>query len=113
MDNWIIGTKLFIMLYCVFKYVSGDMMQGAAVLLLILLYVSLNMLFYILKDEILKKVLLIVSLLLLLFSAYYVDLLFLLLAPLNGAELVSRFSDDLRLPAIPAAVVAAFVDSSL
>lgn len=113
MDNWIIGTKLFIMLYCIFKYVSGDMQQGAVVLLLILLYISLNMLYYIFKAGTLKKLLLIMSLLLLLFSSHYVDPLFLLLVPLNGAELVSRFSDDLRFPAIPAAVIAVFAGPSL
>ena len=113
MENWIIGTKLFIMLYCVFKYISGDMRQGAVVLFLLLLYICLNMLFYIFKDNRLKKLLLALTLLLLLLSARYADMLFLLLAPLNGAELVDRFSEDLRFPAIPAALIAAFVDSSL
>ena len=113
MDNWIIFTKLFIMLYCIIKYISGDMQQGAFVLLLFLLYVCLNMLFYIFKGNKLKKLLLILSLLLLLLSAHYVDALFLLLAPLNSAELVGVYSDDLRFPAIPGAIIAVFVDSGL
>ena len=113
MDNWIIGTKLFIMLYCIFKYISGDMRQGAVVLLSILLYICLNMLFYIFKNSTLKKLFLIMSLLLLLLSAHYLEGLFLLFAPLASAELVSGFSEDLRFPAIPAAVMTVFVDSSL
>ena len=113
MDNWIIGTKLLIMLYCMLKYVSGEMMHGAVVLLLILLYVCLNMLFYIFKDEMLKRLFLVLSLLLLLLSAYHANILFLLLAPLSGAELVNRFSVDLRFSASPAVVIAVFVNASL
>lgn len=113
MDNWIIGTKLFIMLYCVIKYVSGEMRQGAVTLLIILLYACLSMLFYISKNEGLKKFLLGMSLLLLLFSGYRVDAHFLLLVPMNGAELAGRFTDDLRISLIPAAITAVFIDSGL
>ena len=112
MDNWIIGTKLFIVLYCVLKYVSGNMIRGAEVLLLILLYVCINMLFYIVKSESLKRCFLILSLILLLASAYYVNILFLLPAPMNGAELMGRFSENVKLSVVPAALIVVFVSRS-
>lgn len=112
MDNWIIGTKLFIVLYCVLKYVSGNMTRGAEVLLLILLYVCINMLFYIVKSESLKRCFLILSLILLLASAYYVNILFLLPAPMNGAELMGRFSENVKLSVVPAALIVVFVSRS-
>jgi Signal transduction histidine kinase len=96
MDNWIIATKLFILLYCIIKYVSGDIVGGGVVLLFILLYICFNMAFYIFRVEYVKKLLLVASLLLLLMSAYFVDILFIFFVPLNCAELASRFSDDFK-----------------
>lgn len=109
MDNWIISAKLFILLYCIVKYVSSDIKGSAVILLLILLYVCLNMAFYIFKAEYLKRVFSVASLLLLLISAHYADILFVFFVPLNTVELINRFSDDLKMLVSPVIVLTFFI----
>lgn len=113
MDNWIIGTKLFILLYCIIKYVSGGMKGGAVVLLLILLCISINMAYYVIKEENIKKLFLVLTLLLLLISAFTVNMLFVLLVPICCAELLGRFSDDMKLIVIPIGIFSFFIGGEL
>jgi len=109
MENWVILTKLFILLYCTVRYTMGDMKNGPLVLLLTLVYLSVVMLSYVVRNEGAKKLLPAASILVLLYSAFSLNPLFLFLFPVQAGEWVNRFTTDRRAPWIPAFLAAAFV----
>lgn len=113
MESWVIFIKSFILLYCTVKYILGDMRDAAVVLLFILAYVCFSMLPYILRQETLKRIFLLAALALLTFCAFYQNPLFAFLLPIQGAELLGRFTKDARLLPVPAVLGVVPADKSL
>lgn len=96
MENWIIGTRLAILLYCIIRYVLGDMGDISLVVLLLLVYICFIMLSYILRNKLLKRILLSVAIILLLISATHINQLFILFITIDALELVSSFTGNFK-----------------
>lgn len=96
MENWIIGTRLVILMYGIIRYVRGDMENIPLVVLLMLAYVCTSMLVYIFKNIIIKRCLLLSSILILAIAASVADQLFFLLLVVDILELISSFTEDLK-----------------
>ena len=96
MENWIIGSRLAILLYCIVSYVQGDMGNIPLVVLLMLAYICSGMLAYIFKNILIKRCFLLTSIIILFISAAVADQLFILLIAVDILELVSSFTKDLK-----------------
>jgi signal transduction histidine kinase len=110
MESWIIGARLVILLYCIVRYVQGDMVQIPLVVLLLLIYISLDVLGYIFKNIHLQMAFWISSITLLVISAHLVHPLFCLLLVMDILELVSSFTGDVKYWIISIAVPAIFFE---
>ena len=97
MESWVMGTKLVILLYCILRYISGDMSRISYVLLSILVYTCFNMLSSVLRNVIYRRSALIAACAVLAISARIVHPLFILLLPINIVELVGEYTDDFRI----------------
>lgn len=113
MDNWLMCTRLFLVLYCIVRYVANSMSNITLVLLAILVYISIGMLFYVFRNETLKKGFLFVSCAVLILFAIYVNVLFILLLPLNIVELVNKYNSNFYMSAIPVVLAAFFIDGGI
>jgi len=95
MENWMIGSKLLILLYCMMRYVQGDIHSISRVILLMLAYICTSMLSYIFNGLLIRRCFLILSMVILIISAYVVFPLFILPIVIDILELVSSYSKDL------------------
>ena len=96
MENWMIGTRLIILLYCVLCYFQGNMENTAMVVLFMLIYISAVTSAYIFKKAVLKRCLRILSIAVLVYSALYVQQLYILLISADIYELAADFTADWR-----------------
>lgn len=96
MENWIIGSRMVIMLYCIMRYVQGDMENISLVVLLMLTYICASVLTYIFKGLLIRKCLLISSIVILTISAFAADQLLILLIVFDILELVSGFTGNIK-----------------
>lgn len=94
MENWMIGTRLIIMLYCILRYFQGNMENTAMVVLFILIYISAVTSAYIFRKAVLKRCFRILSAAVLIYAYINVQPLFILMIPADIYELVSDFTDD-------------------
>lgn len=94
MDNWMIGARMVILLYCILSYVRGDMKDISLVIIMILAYVSICMVSYIFKNGLVKRISRLFSIAILVYSAISVNILFLLLVSIDIIELVSFHTDN-------------------
>lgn len=94
MENWIIGSRLVILLYCIIRYARGDMGNIPLVVLLMLAYICTSMLTYITVKQLLKRCFLLSSIIILSISAFVANQLFLLLVVVDIMELVSGFTKN-------------------
>jgi signal transduction histidine kinase len=97
MENWLIGTRMAILIYCVMRYIQGGMEKIPLVVLLILAYICTVMIAEIFKKLWLGRCLLLASILVLAVSASIANQLFILLIVVDILELVSGFTEDHRL----------------
>jgi signal transduction histidine kinase len=97
MENWLIGTRMAILLYCVMRYVLGGMEKIPLVVLLMLAYICAVMAAKIFKNLLLRRCLLVTSIIVIVVSASIANPLFILLIVVDILELVSGFTEDLRL----------------
>ncbi len=95
MENWVIGTRMVIMLYCIVRYVQGDMGNIPLVVLMVLLYICTSMLSYIFKRVLLKRCFLFSSIILLFIATLYIEPLFILLIAADILELASGITENL------------------
>lgn len=103
MENWLIFSKLSLLAYCILIYTGNEMHNTTAVVLFILIYVCVNTGLYIVKKDMLKKGLLVVSILIIAGCFIYLNVLFILLLPINIFELMFLFTSELWLPLLMAA----------
>lgn len=94
MDNWMIGTRMIILLYCILRYVRGEMRDIPLVIIMILAYISTCMVSYIFKSGLIKKASRLFSIAILVYSAISVNILFLLLLSIDIIELVSYYTEN-------------------
>jgi len=94
MDNWMIGARLVILLYCVLHFLRGDMEGIPLVLLMLLVYISFAVIFYLLKNPVAKRCSRIVSIVILAVAALVAEPSFLLLISVDILELLSGFTDN-------------------
>jgi signal transduction histidine kinase len=94
MENWMIGTRLIILLYCVLCYFQGNMDNTAMVVLFMLIYISVVTSAYIFRKAVLKRCFRVLSIVVLVYSAINVQQLFILLISADIYELVADFSED-------------------
>lgn len=113
MTNWLLVTRLIIVLYFLLCYTMRGMTNIALVLLCLLLHVILSMLYYVLPGDLLKKALLLASSACLILSAIYVLPLFIFLLPLTLEELFHHFHRSLFSAVIPVVLVVFFLDNTL
>lgn len=97
MENWLIGARMAILLYCILRYVQEGMEKIPLVVLLILAYICTVMIAKIFKSLRLGRYLLLMSIILLAVSASAANQLFMLLIVIDIMELVSSFTQDYRL----------------
>lgn len=100
MENWMIGTRLVILLCCILRYFRGNMVNTALVVLFILLYISVVTTFYLLKPAALKKVLSAAAIAVLLTASVSASEYFILLSPVDIYELVSCYTGDWKVMAV-------------
>lgn len=103
MEKWSILGKLVILSYCIILFATGDTGNTTVFVLSMLAYICLNMAVYIVKEIRGQKVLLILSAALLLGCFHYINVLFILLLPLNLYELSFLFSESFWWPVALAA----------
>ena len=96
MDNWMIGSRLAVLLYCIIRYIGGNMENTPAVVLLALAYISITMAGCIAGSRNIKMCFRAASVLLLSISAATADLLFILLITFDILELASGFTEDYK-----------------
>ncbi len=94
MDNWMIGARMIILLYCILSYIRGDMKDISLVILMILAYVSTCMVSYIFKNAIVRKASRLLSTAVLIYSAVSVNPLFILLISVDILEFVSYYIEN-------------------
>jgi signal transduction histidine kinase len=94
MDNWMIGTRMIILLYCILSYARGDMNDIPLVILMILAYVSTCLVSYIFKNDAIKKASRLLSIAFLIYSAASVNPLFILLISVDIIEFVSYYIEN-------------------
>lgn len=92
MENWMIGARLVILLYCIFSYVRGDMKDIPLVVLLMLVYTSSSAASYIFRRAVIRRAFKAVTAILLIAGAGLTEPLFILLSVIDILELVSEFS---------------------
>lgn len=102
MENWLIISKLTIVAYCIIRFAGSEMKSTTAFVLSILIYICLNMTLHIVKNDQLKKALLFCTIILLIGCFQYLNVLFILLLPLNLYELVFIYKGNLSLLALTA-----------
>ncbi|HEX2947486.1 MAG TPA: sensor histidine kinase [Clostridia bacterium] len=113
MDNWMIGTRMVILLYCILRYVRGDMRDIPLVVIMILAYISTCMVSYIFKNSLAKKASRLFSVAILIFSAVSVNILFILLVSVDIIELVSYYTENNKLILFFTALPTFFCNSGL
>lgn len=96
MENWFIGTRMIIVLYCVIRYVQGGMGKISLVVLLMLAYICTSMLAYIFKNLMLNRCMNLAGIVVLVTAVYTANPLFILLIPADILELVSSYTDDYK-----------------
>ncbi len=89
MDNWMIGARLAIFIYCVIKYTQSEMQRVPAVLLLLLAYVSISTLSYLFKRALFRRGCRVLSIILLIVSAWTLNSLLILFIPIDVLELAA------------------------
>jgi len=94
MDNWMIGTRMVILLYCILRYVRGGMYDIPLTIIAILAYVSICMVSYIFRKTVIKKASRLLSIAILISSAVTVDFLFILLVIVDIIEFVSYYTEN-------------------
>lgn len=97
MENWIIGTRFIIILYCVLRFTEGEMNDVPLVVFSILLYICASMLFHVFRKPLLKVSMLVVTVIVLIVSASALNSLFFFLFPLSIIELIMLVSCDIRI----------------
>jgi signal transduction histidine kinase len=97
MENWIIGTRFVVILYCILLYTTGEMKRIPLVVLSILLYICAGMLQHVFARALPKTVMLLVELAIIIVSAVFLNNLFIFLLPLCILELIYPVSRDFRL----------------
>lgn len=114
MENWMIGTRLIILLYCVLGYFQGNMENTALVVLFMLLYISVVTSAYIFRKAVLKRCFRILSIAVLICSAIYAQQLFILLISADIYELIADFTANWKaLPVFAVLPGLFFADSGL
>ncbi len=114
MENWMISTRLIILLYCAFRYFQGNMEDTALVVLFMLLYISAVTSAYLFTKAFLKRGFRIMSIAVLVFSAVYTQGIFILLISVDIYELVADYAAEWKaLPVFAALPAVLFVDTWL
>lgn len=108
MENWMIGTRFIILLYCVLRYFRGSMENTALVVLFMLLYISAVTSAYLFRRSSLKTLFRILAAGVLAASSVFASELFLLLMSAEIYELVSGFTYDWKALPVFAAIPAFF-----
>lgn len=106
MENWMIGTRFIVLLYCILRYFQGRMENTALVVLFMLLYISAVTTAYLLKKTSLKTMFRILSVAVLAVSSAFASGSFLLLMSADIYEIVSAYTDDWKALPVFAAVPA-------
>lgn len=99
MENWVLGTKMVILLYCILQFVIGDMAGIPFVLLSLLVYICVNMLHVVFRKTVLKTGLLLISCAVLIISARFINPFFLALLPLNVLEISAAYTGNIKIRA--------------
>ena len=94
MDNWMIGTRMVVLLYCILRYVRGSMYDIPLTIIAILAYISACMVSYIFKNSVIKKASRLFSVAILISSAASVDIVFILLISVDIMELISYYTEN-------------------
>jgi signal transduction histidine kinase len=98
MENWLISNKLIILAYYILVYAGSEMRNSTAVVLCILIYVCFNTGLYIVKSDLFKKGLLLVSIIVIVYCFLDINVLFILLLPINIFEFMFMFTAGWWLP---------------
>lgn len=102
MENWLIGLKFIILLYCGVKFALGDIKNLGFAILTVLVYISLSMLYYLFPSVWPKRIFSVACMAAVVFMTQYVDPLFIFLAPVTTFEFVSSFRQN---RAVEAAII--------
>lgn len=115
MENLILITKFFVLIFFVLDYLKGSNGNYTAVVFIVLAYISINVFMYIPRNKKIKLVLLITSICIILVSYYEVNILFILLVPINILELLILYKGEPSIFALLLLLVtsSALVDKSI
>jgi signal transduction histidine kinase len=94
MENWMIISRLVILLYCLINYIREDMNDIPTVILFALAYISTVMLSYILRRKLPKQVFQGATIIISIIGSYLASPLMLLLIPVDILEFVSGFTQN-------------------
>jgi signal transduction histidine kinase len=97
MENWIIPSKLIILFYCIFRYVTIEPNNVAAVVAFTLIYISITVIFYIIKNVKYRWFIIFISIVLCITYFQFVNVIFIFLVPVSIFELVFTISNNLGL----------------
>lgn len=100
MENWIIITKLTLLIYCAFKYVEGGPTNPAPIVFSMLIYLSVNVAYHLVRHKKGKIGLLLISATLLMACALNLNGLFIFLLPANLYEMAQLLNFDWRISAL-------------
>jgi signal transduction histidine kinase len=91
MENWIIISKLILLVYLVCNFIQTAVANIPWVVFSFLLYLSMNLLIYHMKQEKLKKTFLFLSIIQIVYSYQEVHPLFIVLLPMNLCEMAAQY----------------------
>lgn len=106
MENWMIGARMVILLYCIIRYISSGMENIPFVILMMLAYISSAALSYIWKKAALKRGFRIISIAILILSSIFSDPLFILLIAIDILELLSDYVESWKVLLLAIAIPA-------
>lgn len=113
MENWMIFTRLVILLYCLIYYVMRDMENIPLIILLLLAYISSVALSYLLKNVLVKRITRVASIVILSLCTIFTELPLILLIAVDILELVSQFTADWKAQLILSLLPAFLIDERL
>lgn len=97
MENWVIGARFAVILYCILRYTMGEMRNIPLVVLSILLYICTSMLYHIFRKTAPRVLVLLAALTVVAVSAAFINSLLILLLPASLMEFTGLFTGDIRL----------------
>lgn len=113
MGEWLIFNELFLVIYCIVKYIESGILDSTFFLIVILIYISSKMIFYIYKNSYIRKIVLTFLVILIIFSYFNVFNFIIIFLPINIYQIIYYFKKDRRISFLIIFSTIFFVDRNI